>query len=60
MCYEKVYYFFYYLASDYDNVRVNAESLSDAISIADAFSRKSGATIIGICSESLLNTRCYE
>lgn len=33
------YIIFYYLAFDYDNVRVDAESLSDAISIADAFSR---------------------
>lgn len=52
----KKYIIFYYLFSDYDNVRVDAESLSDAISIADAFSRKSGATIVGICPEFLLNT----
>ena len=56
----KKYIIFYYLASGYDNVRVNAESLSDAISIADAFSRKSGAIIVGICPEFLLNTWCYE
>lgn len=56
----KKYIIFYYLASDYDNVHVNAESLSDAVSIADAFSRKSGATIVGICPEFLLNTWCYE
>ena len=45
------YVIFYRLASDYDKVFVNAESLQDAISIADAFSRKSGAVIIGICPE---------
>lgn len=56
----KKYIIFYYLASDYDNVRVDAESLSDAISIADAFSRKSGVTIVGICPEFLLNTWYHE
>lgn len=52
----KKYVIFYYLAFDYDSVRVDADSLSDAISIADAFSRKSGATIVGVCPEFLLNT----
>ena len=56
----KKYIIFYYLFSDYNNVRVDAESLSDAISIADAFSRKSGATIVGICPEFLLNTWYHE
>lgn len=49
------YVIFYYLASDYDYIYVNAESLKDASVIADAFSRKSGATIVGICPEYLLN-----
>ena len=56
----KKYIIFYYLFSDYNNVRVDAESLSDAISIADAFSHKSGATIVGICPEFLLNTWYHE
>lgn len=56
----KRYIIFYYLAFGYDNVRVDAESLSDAISIADAFSRKSGAIIVGICPEFLLNTWYHE
>jgi hypothetical protein len=56
----KKYIIFYYLFSDYDNVRVNAESLSDAISIADAFSHKSGATIVGVCPEFLLNNWYHE
>lgn len=53
------YIIFYYLASAYDKVFVDAKSLRDAISIADAFSRKSGAVIVGICSESLLNMYCH-
>ena len=56
----KKYVIFYYLASDYDKVFVNAESLKDAISIADAFSRESGAVIVGICPEFLLNTWYHE
>ena len=56
----KKYIIFYHLAFDYDNVRVDAESLSDAISIADAFSRKSGAIIVGVCPEYLLNTWYHE
>lgn len=54
------YIIFYCLAFDYDNVRVDAESLSDAISIADAFSRKSDATIVGVCPEFLLNSWYHE
>lgn len=54
------YIIFYRSAFGYDNVRVDAESLSNAVSIADAFSRKSGATIIGVCPEFLLNTWYHE
>jgi hypothetical protein len=54
------YVIFYYLAFDYDYVYVNAESLEDASAIADAFSHKSGATIVGICPEYLLNTWYHE
>ena len=56
----KKYVIFYCLAFDYDNVLVDAESLSDAVSIANAFSFKSGATIVGICPEFLLNTWYHE
>lgn len=52
--------FFYYLTSDYDYVYVDAESLKDALATADTFSRKSGATIVGICPEFLLNTWYHE
>lgn len=54
------YVIFYYLTSDYDYVYVNAESLKDAIAIADDFNRKSGAVIVGICPEFLLNTWYHE
>lgn len=53
------YVIFYRLASGYDKVFVNAESLQDATSIADAFSRKSGAVILGVCPELLLNIYCH-
>lgn len=56
----KRYVIFYFLAFDYDYVYVNAESLEDASTIADAFSRKSGATIVGICPQFLLNTWYHE
>ena len=55
----KKYVIFYYLASAYDKVFVDAESLQDAISIADAFSAKSGAIIAGVCPELLLNMYCH-
>lgn len=54
------YVIFYRSASGYDKVFVDAESLQDATSIADAFSRKSGAVIIGICPEFLLNGWYHE
>lgn len=55
----KRYVIFYYLASDYNKVLVDAESLKDASVIADAFSRKTGAIIVGICPELLLNIYCH-
>lgn len=55
----KKYIIFYYLASDYDKVSVDAESLQDAIATADAFSAKSGAVIVGVCLELLLNMYCH-
>lgn len=51
--------YFYYLASAYDKVFVYAESLQNAVVIADLFSAKSGAVIVGVCSELLLNIYCY-
>lgn len=55
----KRYVIFYYLASDYDKVFVDAESLQDAASIANAFSHKFGAVIVGICPEFLINMYRY-
>ena len=55
----KKYVIFYYLASVYDKVSVDAESLQDAIITADAFSAKSGAVIVGVCPELLLNVYCH-
>ena len=54
------YVIFYYLASDYDKVSVDAESFQDAVSLADAFSAESGALIVGVCSEFLLNVFCHD
>lgn len=53
------YVIFYYLASAFDKVFVDANSLQDATAIADSFSRKSGAVIVGICPEFLLNVYCH-
>lgn len=51
----KKYVIFYYLAFGYDKIFVYAKSLESAIIIADEFSAKSGAVIVGIFPESLLN-----
>lgn len=56
----KKYVIFYHLIDDYSYVYVNAESLEDAFIIADVFNRKTGAIIIGICPEFLLNTWYHE
>lgn len=56
----KKYVVFYCLNSDYSYVYVNAVSLKDAFVTADAFSRKFGAIIVGICPEYLLNNLNYE
>lgn len=51
---------FYYLTCDYQKVCVDAESLLDAVSIANAFSHKTGAVIVGICPEFLLSYYYHE
>lgn len=56
----KKYIIFYYLAFDYGYVCVNADSFEDASVTADAFSRKSGAVIVGVCPELLLNKWSHE
>lgn len=54
------YIIFYCLAFEYDKVLVNADSLSDAIAIADSFSRKTGAVVVGVCPELLLRKYYHE
>ena len=54
------YIILYRLAFEFDKVLVNADSLSDAVAIADSFSRKTGAVIVGVCPELLLNVYCHE
>lgn len=56
----KKYVVFYCLDSDYSYVYVKAESFEDASITADFFGHKFGATILGICPESLLNNWNYE
>lgn len=55
----KKYVIFYYLAFGYDKVFVDAKSLKDALSIAESFSHTSGAVIVGVCPELLLNSYCH-
>lgn len=54
------YIIFYCLAFEYDKVLVDARCLSDAIAIADSFSCKTGAVIVGVCPELLLRKYCHE
>lgn len=54
------YIIFYYLASEYDKVLVDARCLSDAITIADSFSCKTGAAVVGVCPELLLKKYYHE
>ena len=51
---------FYYLHADYSYVYVNAVDLSDALACANSFAAKSGATIVGVCLEYLLNAWKHE
>lgn len=54
------YVVFYYLDSNYNYVYVKAESLKGASATAGAFSRKSGAVIIGIYPAYLLSNWHHE
>lgn len=49
------YVIFYYLVFEYNWVTIKEESFVDALAAADAFSRKTGAVIVGVCPELLLN-----
>lgn len=51
---------FYYLHADYSHVCVDAVDLSDAFAYANSFAAKSGATILGVFPEYLLNVWRHE
>lgn len=55
----KRYVIFYHLGSEYNKVLIDAKSFLDAIATADAFSRKTGVVIVGVCPELLLNMYCH-
>lgn len=42
---------------EFDSISVMSESLKDASTTADAFALRTGAVIVGICPEFLLNNR---
>lgn len=56
----KKYIIFYKKDSEFDSFLVISESLKHASAIADAFALRTGAIIIGIRPEFLLNTCYYE
>lgn len=41
-------------------VYVDAENFSEALVISDAFCRRTGRCIVGVCKETLLNFWCHE
>ena len=51
---------FYYLHVDYSHVYVDAVDLPDALACANSFAAKTGATIVGVCLEYLLNAWKHE
>ena len=51
---------FYYLHAVYSHVYVSAVDLSDALACANFFAAKSGATVVGVCLEYLLNSWKHE
>lgn len=57
---EKRFVIFYYSHGDYSHVYVNAVDLSDALACANSFAAKSGATILGVFPEYLLNFLRHE
>jgi hypothetical protein len=55
----KKYIIFYSLDLDYNKVLIEAKSLKDAVATADAFSRKTGAIVVGVCLELLVKVYSY-
>lgn len=50
---------FYEHLDDYGYVYVNAENFSEALAISDAFYRRTGRCVVGVCKETLLNFWCH-
>jgi hypothetical protein len=46
---------FYEHLDDCGYVYVNAKDLSEALAISDAFYRRTGRHIVGVCKETMLN-----
>ena len=51
---------FYEHLDDYGYVYIDAENFSEALVISDAFYRRTGRHIVGVCKETLLNFWCHE
>nr|DAE84568.1 MAG TPA: hypothetical protein [Microviridae sp.] len=51
---------FYEHLGDHGYVYIDAEDLSEALVISDAFYRRTGRLIVGVCKETLLNFWCHE
>ena len=51
---------FYEHLGDCGYVYVDAENFSEALVISDAFYRRTGRYIVGVCKETLLNFWCHE
>lgn len=56
----KKYIIFYKKDSEFDSFLVLSESLKEASATADAFALRTGAVIVGICPEFLLNLWHHE
>lgn len=56
----KKYIIFYKADSVFDSIFIMSESLKDASAAADAFALRTGAVIVGICPEFLLETCRHE
>lgn len=46
---------FYEHLDDYGYVYVDAKDFSEALAISDAFYRRTGRHIVGVCKETMLN-----
>ena len=51
---------FYEHLDDYGYVYIDAKDFSEALAISDAFYRRTGRHIVGVCKETVLNFWSYE